>query len=99
LLVGEFVAECYWTGVSEADLDALDARVEASLSPDGIVRYRGSMLVPEDEVVFCFFHAPSSRAARSAAERARVPFARIVEARHFVFADPPAGGGAAPSDR
>lgn len=79
----EYIAECFWSGVSETDLDRLDARVRDALGSDGAVRYRGSMLVPEDEVVFCFFEGPSAVAVRSVAERGGVPFARIIESTHF----------------
>lgn len=79
----EYVAECFWAGVREDDLDRLDERVHAALAASGDVRYGGSMLMPEDEVVFCFFEASSESAIRTVAAQAGVPFARIVESRHF----------------
>ncbi|HXF97699.1 MAG TPA: nickel-binding protein [Gaiellaceae bacterium] len=75
---GEYLAECFLPGVSEGALAALDARVRAVES--GEVRYLGSLLVPEDEVVLCFFQGPSAEAVRALAEQAEVPFARIVPA-------------------
>jgi len=42
------------------------------------VRYLGSMLMPEDEVVLCFFEG-SATMVRRAAQRAEVPFERILE--------------------
>jgi Protein of unknown function (DUF4242) len=53
----------------------------ASLSARGNkqVHYRGSMLMPRDEVVLCFFEATSVAAVEAAARRAGIPFARIVE--------------------
>src|SRR5258708_33163035 len=42
------------------------------------VRYLGSMLMPEDEVVLCFFEG-SAATVRLAAQRAEVPFERILE--------------------
>jgi hypothetical protein len=77
-----FVAECFWTGVSGDDLSALDQR--AQRSADGLasegerVRYLGSLLVREDEVVLCFFEG-SAASVRRAAEQAEVPFDRILE--------------------
>jgi hypothetical protein len=77
-----FIAECFWIGVKPQDLNALDLRVQScvvAMALDGeSVRYLGSMLMPEDEVVLCFFEG-SSATVRRAAERAQVPFERILE--------------------
>ncbi|MFI5284232.1 MAG: hypothetical protein ACHQ0J_14035 [Candidatus Dormibacterales bacterium] len=77
-----FVAECFWTGVTDGDVSALDRRVETcvdEMNGDGeTVRYLGSMLIPEDEVVLCFFEG-SAAAVRQAAMRAKIPFERILE--------------------
>jgi hypothetical protein len=75
----EFVAECFWSGVTEADLAGLDVRARAGAEQSG-VRYLGSMLMREDDVVFCFFDGASPDAVASAATRAEIPFERIVEA-------------------
>jgi Nickel responsive protein SCO4226-like len=79
----EYVAECFWPGVQDADLQALDERVAAvtaELSRAGEeVRYLGSMLMRADEVVLCLF-AGSEAAVRAAAEQASVPFERILAA-------------------
>jgi uncharacterized protein DUF4242 len=77
-----FVAECFWTGVRREDLSALDERAQKSaggLASEGEqVRYLGSMLVREDEVVLCFFEG-SAASVRRAAEQAQIPFDRILE--------------------
>jgi hypothetical protein len=77
-----FIAECFWVGVKQDDLSALDRRVEscvAAMTRDGErVLYLGSMLMPEDEVVLCFFEG-SAVTVRQAAERAEIPFERILE--------------------
>jgi hypothetical protein len=75
-----FIAECFWVGVKQDDLRALDRRVGACLvgMADPRVRYLGSMLMPEDEVVLCFFEGPAA-AVRQVAKRAEVPFERILE--------------------
>ena len=77
-----FVAECFWAGVTESDLVALDRRVEicvAGMTRDGeMIRYLGSMLMREDEVVMCFFEG-SAESVRRAAQLAKVPFERILE--------------------
>ena len=79
----EFLAECFWPGVREADLHALDERATASaadLSRDGdSVRYLGSILMRKDEVVLCRFEG-SEQSVRRVAEGAGIPFERILEA-------------------
>lgn len=71
----DFVAECYWPDVREEDVRALDERIRASLA-DG-VRYLGSILIREDEVVLCQFHGHAD-SIRKVAERARVPYERLL---------------------
>jgi len=79
----DFVAECFCPGVDEAALRELDARAGASavqLAGKGEpVRYLGSILMREDEVVLCLFEG-GERAVRRAAEQAEIPFDRIVAA-------------------
>ena len=79
----EYVAECFWPGVTKTDLVRLDARVLASVERTGgapnRVRYLGALLLPTDEVVFCFFDGPSAEAVEAAARRAKIPFERILE--------------------
>ena len=83
--VAEYIAECFWPGVQEADLVALDERVARSavdLDQDAhTVRYLGSLLLREDEVVLCRFEG-SEPEVRRVAEGAGVPFERILEAGH-----------------
>jgi hypothetical protein len=75
----EYLAECYWPGVTDADLADLDARARSASAGDDGPRYLGSHLVPEDEIVLCFFEASSPDAVDYLARNARIPFARIVE--------------------
>ena len=79
----EYLAECFWPGVQETDLRALDERARASAaaaSAEGRqVRYLGSLLIREDEVVLCQFTG-SPDDVRDVAERAQIPFERIVGA-------------------
>jgi hypothetical protein len=76
------VGECYWPGVVESDLRALDERLRAStavLQGRGEpVRYLGSILLRADEVVLCQFEGTPA-AVREVAGRAEVPFERILE--------------------
>ncbi len=82
-----YVAECFWTGVTERDVSALDERIRTAVSevvsevaPAGQpLRYTGSILMPTDEVVLFLFDG-SEDLVRLAAERAGVPFERIVPA-------------------
>jgi hypothetical protein len=77
-----FIAECFWPGVDEADLRALDARVceqVAALDAQGtVVSYLGAMLMRDDEVVLCEFEGTAA-VVRTAVEQAAVPCERILE--------------------
>jgi hypothetical protein len=77
------LAECFWPGVQDGDLQLLDNRVHtavADLAGSGEqIRYLGSMLMRADEVVLCLFEG-AEPTVREVAERARVPFERILEA-------------------
>jgi hypothetical protein len=72
-----YVAECYWPDVHEEDVRTLDQRIAASLV-DG-VRYLGSVLIREDEVVLCHFEGTAD-AIRRVAELAGVPYERLLAA-------------------
>ena len=79
-----FVAECYWPDVVDADLATLDRRIDqviAELATGRAVRYLGSILLREDEVVLCQFEGPAAR-VRDVAERAEIPFERILATAH-----------------
>jgi hypothetical protein len=90
----EYLAECFWPGVGEPELRALDERARASaadLTAEGRpVRYLGSLRMREDEVVLCLF-AGSQDAVRETAERAGVPFERIVETDRSPWSVPESG--------
>ena len=79
-----FVVECYWPDVDDAELATLDRRIDrviAELGPDRAVRYLGSILLREDEVVLCQFEG-SADSVRDVAELAEVPFERILATSH-----------------
>jgi hypothetical protein len=82
-IAAEFVAECLWPDVHEADLRALDERAvqacERLTAHGGSVRYLGSLLMRDDEVVLCLFRGDPDD-VRRAAEAARIPCDRILEA-------------------
>jgi hypothetical protein len=77
-----YLVECYWPGVSEEKLAvaAQRARQAASeLRRDGReLRFLGSILVPADETVFCFFDGVEAD-VRAVSEQAGVPFERVLE--------------------
>jgi hypothetical protein len=79
----EYLAECFWPGVKRSDLAALDQRAEASaaeLTSHGHrVRYLGSLLMLDDEVVFCGFEG-SELSVHRAVELAAIPYERILKA-------------------
>ena len=79
---GTFVAECFWPGVTEAEVEALDARALFSAGEFGnaahAVRYLGSILLREDEVLLCQFEG-TPEAVREVARRAQIPFERLLE--------------------
>ncbi|HZT85090.1 MAG TPA: hypothetical protein VE984_06670 [Gaiellaceae bacterium] len=72
---GSFVAECYWPDVHDEDVRTLDRRITASLKGD--VRYLGSVLIRQDEVVLCHFEG-SADAIRRVADEAGVPYERLL---------------------
>ena len=82
LVDAEFIAECMWPGVTEAELVEADARAGArAIETDAAgehVRYLGSLLMRDDDVVFFFFAGPSTKAIETVARRAELPFERIV---------------------
>ncbi len=88
-----YVAECFWPGVTQTELRALDGRASHSArrtsGTEQAVHYVGSMLMPEDEVVFCFFEGPSAEAIATAARSAQIPYARIVGSTGLPHGEPP----------
>jgi hypothetical protein len=87
-----FVAECFWPDVREQDVRELDRRIvacAAALGPGAGVRYLGSILIREDEVVLCQFAGPLA-AVREVVRRAAVPLDRLLST---AVAPAPSGEG------
>jgi hypothetical protein len=86
-----FVAECFWPDVRTEDLRALDeaagAATAALRAAGKSVRYLGSLLINEDEVVLCQFDG-TSETVHAAAERAGIPFERILETHRSPWPQP-----------
>jgi hypothetical protein len=75
----QFVVECFWPDVSEIDVEALDRRVTQAAR--GLsVRYLGSILLRDDEVVLCRFEGTAA-IVKEVAERAEIPFERILQSK------------------
>ena len=84
-----FVAECFWPGVTAADVEELDARTHASAGElAGTVRYLGSILMRDDEVVLCRFDG-DEEAVRRVAVAAAIPFERILATAESPWRYPP----------
>jgi hypothetical protein len=84
-----FVAECYWPDASDGAVRAADERI-ATCAAALDVRYLGSVLLHEDEVVLCQFEG-TAEAVREVVACAEVPFERILESTIYR-----AQGGIAP---
>jgi hypothetical protein len=73
-----FVAECFWPDVHEHDVRELDERIRVRAAKRDDARFLGSVLIRVDEVVL--FHFEGTHAGvRDLAERAGVPFERLLE--------------------
>jgi len=77
-----YLVECYWPGVSEEKLALASQRVRKAaygLRRHGReLRFRGSILVPADETVFCLFDGVEAD-VRAVSEEAGMPFERVLE--------------------
>ena len=79
-----FIAECFWPDVHDDDLATLDRRIERVIAEPhrrAGVRYLGSILLREDEVVLCQFEG-HAETVREVAERAEIPFERMLSTAH-----------------
>ena len=78
-----YLVECFWPGVTRAAHEAADRRVRHAseqLEPDlGPLLYLGSLLVPEDEVLFLQFDAADAEVCRTVAMRAGIEAERVVQ--------------------
>jgi len=78
---GGFVAECFWPDVDERAISAVDARIVAGVAAcnaAGVsVRYLGSILLRDDEVLLCRFEGAEAD-VRRVVEAADVPFERLL---------------------
>jgi hypothetical protein len=79
-----YLVETYLPANRGDDRSAGERRAESAAQEltrtEAPVRFDCSFHVPEDEICFFVFEAPSSRAAAVAAERAELDAIRVVEA-------------------
>ena len=96
MAIGTFMVECYWPGITEAQVREIVGRPGLAGHPPGLraIHPLGSLLVPSDGMVIFLFEGASPAAIREAAALACVPFDRIVEVRHI----PPPAASAAQAD-
>jgi hypothetical protein len=79
--MGGFIVERYWPGVTEADVRMAAAALRAASGAD--IRYLGSILMPEDEVVLFRFDAVSARHVAASGDHAGLRCDRLVPAVFF----------------
>lgn len=81
--MAHYLVESYTPKRGRDDLSSLVARARhasAAMRRDGVaVRYLRPILVPEDEICFHLFEAPSAEAVGEASRRAELVYERIVE--------------------
>lgn len=75
-----YLAECLWPSVTRPQVSSVARRAQAA--SDGSVRYLGSILMPEDEVVFFQFAATSADEVARVCREIRLPFDRILASEH-----------------
>src|SRR5919199_4481830 len=77
-----YIVECFWPDVHAEQVERAGERAKKSaerLSGEGTaVEYTGSILVPEDEIVFYLFEGPSAEAVREVCRRAEITPERVV---------------------
>jgi hypothetical protein len=74
-----YVAECFWPDLRQDVVDEAAERVRESAAGLAGVELTGTILMPDDEVVFFLFDGDSADVVRDACDRARIPYERVVE--------------------
>jgi hypothetical protein len=80
--IKSYLVECYWPGVNEQMLAAAAGRTKQAARGLGRrgreLRFRGSILLPADETVFCLFDGDEAD-VRAVGEQAGLPIERVLE--------------------
>ena len=74
-----YVAECFWPDLRQDVVDEAAERIRESLVEVSGVELTGTILMPEDEVVFFLFDGGSAEVVRQACDRAQLSYERVVE--------------------
>jgi hypothetical protein len=86
-----FLVERYLPGLTPEQFDAAASAAKAttaSMTHEGTpVRYLRSTFIPGEDKCYCLFEGPSADVVKTANERARLPFERIVDAMHVAEDD------------
>lgn len=81
---GGYVVECFWPGVTQGAYEDADRRVRTAseqLEPEaGPLLYLGSLLMPEDEMLFFQFEAADADGCRTVLVRAGIDHERVLQA-------------------
>jgi len=79
--VSLYLVECFWPGVTRAEVEAANTRARAAVRGHrgDSLRFVGALLVPGDEVVWFQFSAGSSDEVVRTSLEAKLPFDRIAE--------------------
>lgn len=92
-----FLVECYAPDIARSDVEAVGRRAAAAaaeLRGSGrSIEYVRALFVPGDDAVFHVFSGDAIGTVREAAERAQIPFERVVES---VAVEPAPGVTAGP---
>ena len=72
---GTYLAECFWPGVTEGELEAAARRI----GRDHPAECLELILIPRDEIVLCLYRASTALAVTDAIRTAGFPAERIVE--------------------
>ncbi len=78
-----YLVECFWPGLTRDSVEAADRRVSErvrQLRADGArLQYLGSVVVPQDDVVFFEFEGTTHEQVSDAASDVGIAFERVVE--------------------
>ncbi|MGD9711464.1 MAG: DUF4242 domain-containing protein [Thermomicrobiales bacterium] len=89
--MSKFLVERYLPGITPEQLGAAaNAAKEttAAMTNEGTpVRYLRSTFIPGEDKCYCLFEGPSADVVKTANERAKLPYERIVDAMHVASED------------
>jgi len=77
-----YAAKCYWPGVTQADVERIEARATDARLGAGrsSATYLGSLLFAADDLVLCFFQGANRAGVIQASSRLGIPCERLMVA-------------------